>query len=156
MSHKDVYVGELVELFELDFTNRGGSTIRITNNGGGFNWEGFDWLANPVNLSSQSNSIRGTLPQSSVAFSNLTGLFTANLVTTLDMVGCKVTRYLVDSSANGTSDPAIETDEYLVNNNSRNGNDITLQLTTKLGTYDVELPTKKMLIEDYPALGRVY
>ena len=72
------------------------------------------------------------------------------------MVGCKVTRYLVDSSANGTSDPAIETDEYLVNNNSRNGNDITLQLTTKLGTYDVELPTKKMLIEDYPALGRVY
>ena len=35
MSHKDVYVGELVELFELDFTNRGGSTIRITNNGGG-------------------------------------------------------------------------------------------------------------------------
>ncbi len=157
MSLRDRYVGKIIELVEFDFSPIGGTVLRITNNAGGINWNGFTWQANPVDIADMSAAISGSAAVTAINVSNLTGLFTQNLVSTLDLVGAKITRYYIEASSIGTNDnPLIAPEVFTVTNISRTRSQISFEASTRLGSWNIELPSKKMLIKDYPALGRVY
>lgn len=157
MSLHDRYIGKIIELVEFDFSPLGGTVVRITNNAGGVVWGGFTWQANPVEIADMSAAISGSASVTAVSVSNLSGIFTQNLVSTLDMVGAKITRYYIEASSIGTNDnPLISPEVFTVTNISRGRSEINFEASTRLGSWDIELPSKKMLIKDYPALGRVY
>ncbi|WP_394239866.1 phage minor tail protein L [Vibrio astriarenae] len=156
---KEAYVGEHVELYQFNFIRLGGGVLNITNNASSNDIVWFDtvWNPNPVRIQGLRGSAGGSLPTPEINVSNLTGLFTQQLLLTRDLIGGIITRYIIDSSSLGTSEEPIKNpDVFMINNTQRNEREINLSCTTQLGTWDVELPSKHMLIRDYPGLGRVY
>jgi len=151
--------GYLVELFELDCTNVGGSVLRFHNGknqiGTDVVWQGNSYTAYPIEATGFQFSGRGQLPRPVLRVANVTGVLGALVHTYQDMAGCKLTRrrtllkYLdavnFTGGVNPTADPsaALPDDVYFIDRKaSENKIQIEFELAAAFDVTGVQLPRR--------------
>lgn len=162
MAMHDRYVGKILELFTIDFTDVGGGILYLTNNTSlnSISWGGTVYAPNPIQVSDLSNNVQSAAPSVVIDASNLTGIFTHSIALTRDLVGGVITRNVVnranlDDGDDPSTTPVQPPDIYRIENSARTRTSVSLQCTSQLATWGSELPSKRMLIRDYPGLSRV-
>lgn len=164
MALSDRYVGQIVELFELDFRRQGGGVIYITNNSyvnRDIVWNGTLYTPNAVLIEELSNTVKGTSPQPTMKVSNISGILNSQILITRDLVGGKVTRTIIlsdnlDDGQNPSTTPIQPPDTFFINNSLRDKNEISLRTSTQLGAFNTEIPAMRVTADKYPGIKRVY
>ncbi len=151
--------GSLVELFELDATNIGGTLLRFHNGKNGLGndvvWNGNTYTAFPIEAEGFEFSGRGQLPRPVLRVANVTGLLGALVRSYQDLVGSKLTRkrtlvkYLdavnFPGGVNASADPsaALPDDVYFIDRKaSENKVLIEFELAAAFDVAGVQLPRR--------------
>jgi lambda family phage minor tail protein L len=114
--------GKIVELFEMDPTALGGTTVYFHAGTNELNepvvWQGITYQPFPIETSGFELSGRGTMPQPKMRVADVTSLITALCIELDDLLGAKITRrrtlvkYLdavnFAGGVNATADPTQE------------------------------------------------
>lgn len=152
--------GSVIDLFEVDATNIGGSLLRWvneTNNlGADIVWQGNTYSRFPIEASGFAKSGRGTQPRPTLKASNAAGILGALVRDNEDLVGAKFTRrrtfvkYLDAvnfSGGNASADPNVFfADEiwYIDRKASENGIFIEFELASAMDLTNVKLPKRQV------------
>jgi lambda family phage minor tail protein L len=155
----------VIEMFELDPTDLGGSILRFhagTNNlRGNIVWQGNTYTAFPIQVTGFEYTGNGQLPRPKVTVANLTGVVTAALIGLDDLLGAKFTRKRTlakfldaenfDGGVNADEDATAEfaDDVYYIDRKSTENRDIVeFELTAALDLQGVRIP-KRQIIQNY-------
>lgn len=162
MALSDRYVGKILELFTIDFRSVGGGILYLTNNASEtpISWGGNVFASNPITMQELSNNVQSAAPTVTVDASNLSGIFNQSIALTGDLVGGIVTRNVIlrenlDDGDDPSSTPVQSPDIFKIENSARTISEVSFQCTSQLATWGAELPSKRMLVRDYPGLSRV-
>lgn len=153
MSLNDRYVGQFVELFELNFSSIGGPVLFLTNSAGDISRDGVDYTSVPISADNISSVSRGVQPTPTIKVGNLSGILNAAIRATLDLVGGVITRTIVlYDDIDGM--PIQPPDVLEVESSSRDSSVVSLTTTTQLGVSEITIPLETMTIETFPGLRK--
>ncbi len=164
--------GKLVELFELDPTALGGTTVYFHSGlnelGAAVVWQGVTYQPYPVEASGFELSGRGTMPQPRMRVADVTSVITALCLELDDLLGAKITRrrtlvkYLdavnFSGGINPTADPAqqLADEVWFVNRKSeqRPGLYVDFELAAAFDVAGKMLPGRQCIANSCPWIYR--
>jgi lambda family phage minor tail protein L len=151
----------LIELFELDTTNQGGTILRfhsgVNELGNDVVWQGNTYSRFPIEASGFDRRSNGTLPRPVVKASNIQGILGSDARSHGDYAGCKFTRRrtfarFLDAvnfpSGNPSADPNQHyPDEiYYVDRKSKeNSAFVEFELASAFDLHGVQLPRRQVI-----------
>lgn len=164
MSLTDRYIGEYVELFEIDASVLGGSIARFTNNRSStpILWGGNEYEQVPCESVGWSSGIDGGISRSSLNISNVNRYLMPMIHQTGDIAGATFTRHKIlsenlDGGDNPNTTPLLPSDKLtVIQMVSVNHSEISLALSTELDNPNLDISKHTMLTGEYPGLLRNY
>lgn len=155
----------IIELFEIDATNIGGSIYRFHNGKNGLTaditWQGLTYTAFPIEAHGFEWSGKGQLPRPTLAVSNVMGTITSLVLLYEDLIGCKVTRIRTlqkfldgvnfPGGVNPTEDTTAEfpRDIYYVDRKSAENRDVVeFELAAAIDLAGIMLPNRQ-IVQNY-------
>lgn len=148
------YLGEYVELFDLDATALGGSVYRfveMTKQGEVIYWKGHAYTPVPVEAEGFEASGQGSLPSPKLRIANVTGALTALIITYEDLLGAKLTRWrtlgkYLDGAESADPNAHFPPDTYYLSRKSmHNRHYIEWELASLLDYSGQKLPRRQIL-----------
>mgnify|MGYP003626987825 FL=1 len=152
--------GSIIDLYEIDSTNIGGSLFRWVNDTNELSadvvWQGNTYARFPVEVNGFAKSGRGTQPRPTIKASNVSGVLGALVRDNEDLVGAKFTRrrtfvkYL-DAVNFATGNAQADANVYLPDEiwfidrkASENGIFIQFELASAMDLTNVKLPKRQV------------
>tara|TARA_R110002126_G_scaffold90831_1_gene216369 strand:+ start:1773 stop:2456 length:684 start_codon:yes stop_codon:yes gene_type:complete len=152
--------GSIIDLYEIDATNIGGSLLRWVNDTNELSadivWQGNTYARFPVEVNGFAKSGRGTQPRPTIKASNVSGVLGALVRDNEDLVGAKFTRrrtfvkYL-DAVNFATGNVQADANVYLPDEiwfidrkASENGIFIQFELASAMDLTNVKLPKRQV------------
>ena len=152
--------GSVIDFYEIDATNIGGSVLRWCNEVNELNadvvWQANTYTRFPIEVNGFGRTGRGTQPRPTIKASNIAGVLGVIVRANADMVGAKFTRrrtfvkYLdaVNFSAgNAQADPNVYfPDEiwFIDRKSSENGIFIEFELASAMDLTNVKIPKRQV------------
>lgn len=154
---------QLLELYDLDATNIGGSVYHLSPQwvtGGFFDFNGITYTCFPISSSGWELSSTGTAPRPTLQVSNVTQVWLSAITSLGDLTGMKVRRFRVfaknldgqpDADPTAISRPEVY---YVEQKLEESKTRITWQLASPADRASVVLPARQYLKDDIT--GNVY
>ena len=157
---QQTYLGAYVELFDIDLTVQGGSTLHFvsgTMSNAPIQWGGNTYLPIPMEFTGNELTSVGQEPTPTIKFSNVDRILMNEILALGDLVGGKVTRrrtfsQFLDNGA--TPDPSMELppDKFIISKNTMlSPTEIVYKLMTELDNNNLMIPRRQVLRDSYKA-----